>query len=173
MNYAKNMAHVIQVSKINSLDVFKNKIEEVFRHIRNGGSLTNLCKMWEFDYSELIKLIKKDKELYNEYLSCLEDRKEWARERIFEELKSISTYNIQDAVNDDGTLKKIKELPEDLARSIKEIDAEGGIKFTDKLKALDQKQKLLGLSIEKVELTGKISLESLILEAKKEIKNDE
>jgi hypothetical protein len=157
----------IPTTKINSIDVFENRIEEVFRHIRNGGSLTQLSKLWKFDYSEFMKSIRSNPTLLNEYQSALEDRKEWAKERIYEELQYMGTYNIKDAVNPDGTLKTIHELPEDLARSIKEIDVDGGIKFTDKRASLADKQKLLGLTVEKLELTGKLTLADLINQAKK------
>jgi len=154
-------------AKIASLNIFKSQLEDVFRHLRNGGSLTQLCKMWGCDYSELMRLIRSDADIFKEYKACLEDRKEWARERIYEELQYMGNYNIKDAVNHDGTMKNVVDLPEDLARSIKEVDADGGIKFQDKLKALDQKQKLLGLNIEKVELTGKMTLADIIIGAKK------
>lgn len=157
----------LPLTKINSIDVFENRLDEVLNHVANGGSLTQFCKLVKCDYSALMKFIRKSDDIKKRYDQAISDRQEWAKERIFEELKYMSAYNIQDAVNADGTLKTVRDLPEDLARSIKEVDADGGIKFTDKLKALDQKQKLLGLNVDKVEISGEITLESIINEARK------
>jgi len=162
------MSDIVPIAKLKSFELVKSNPDMIIDHIANGGSLTNLAKMIKCDYSEIMKLIRSDESLHKRYMAALEDRKEWAKERIFEELKYMSAYNIQDAVRPDGTLKTIQELPEDLARSIKEVDADGGLKFSDKLKALDQKQKLLGISTEKIEITGKLTLEDLIKQSMKE-----
>jgi hypothetical protein len=160
------------VAKLKSQMIVKGDFEAIIRHISNGGSLTQLAKMWACDYSEVMRLIRADKDKLSVYHAAIEDRKEWARERIFEELQYMGNYNIKDAVRSDGTMKTIMELPEDLARSIKEVDVDGSIKFQDKLKALDQKQKLLGLNIEKVEVSGKLTLADIIIGAKN-LKDDE
>ena len=160
------------ISKLKSQVTVKGDFESIIRHISNGGSLTQLSKMWNCDYSEIMRMIRADKEKLAAYQAAIEDRKEWARERIFEELQYMGNYNIKDAVRADGTMKTIMELPEDLSRSIKEVDVDGSIKFQDKLKALDQKQKLLGLNIEKVELSGKLTLADIIIGAKA-LKDDE
>lgn len=162
---------MLPAAKINSISVFENNIEDVLNHVANGGSLTQYCKLVKCDYSALMKKIRANEEIHNRFKQAIEDRKEWSKERILEELKYMGSYNIQDAVNPDGRLKKIRDLPEDLARSIKEVDADGGIKFTDKLAALRDKQKLLGLNVEQVELSGTVTLESLILQARS-LKND-
>jgi hypothetical protein len=162
----------VPVAKIKSQIAVKGDFDSIIRHISNGGSLTQLAKMWSCDYSELMKLIRSDKDKLSVYHAAIEDRKEWARERIFEELQYMGNYNIKDAVRTDGTMKTIQELPEDLARSIKEVDVDGSIKFQDKLKALDQKQKLLGLQTEKVEVSGKLTLADIIIGAKN-LKDDE
>lgn len=156
----------LPVAKLKSQMVVKGDPDAIIRHISNGGSLTKLAKMWMCDYSEIMRLIRADSELLKRYHAAIEDRKEWARERIFEELQMMGTYNIQDSCNPDGTFKSVRDLPEDLARSIKEVDSDGGIKFQDKLKALDQKQKLLGLITDKVEISGKLTLADIINEAR-------
>lgn len=158
--------NIVPVGKIKAIDIANSQFDMVIKHVSNGGSLTKLCKMMECDYSELMKLIRADEAKFKAYNQAKEDRKEWASERIYEELQYMGNYNIKDAVNTDGTMKTIKDLPEDLARSIKEVDADGGVKFVDKLKAIDQKQKLLGLSTEKHEVTGKLTLADVIMAAK-------
>lgn len=158
---------MLPVAKLKSKIVIESDFETIISHISNGGSLTQLAKMWCADYSEIMKLIRSDKDKLATYRSAMEDRKEWAKERIFEELQYMGNYNIRDAVRSDGTMKTIQELPEDLARSIKEVDVDGSIKFQDKLKALDQKTKLLGLNVEKLEVSGKLTLADIIIGARK------
>ena len=160
------MSSGFPVAKVKSKMIVQGDFQSIINHVANGGSLTQLAKMWKCDYSEIMRLIRADESLLKEYRAAIEDRKEWARERIYEELQYMSAYNIQDAINPDGTMKPARELPEDLARSIKEIDSDGGLKFQDKLKALDQKQKLLGLNTEKLEISGKLTLADIIIGAK-------
>ncbi len=155
------------VAKINSIEVFENRIDEFFNHISNGGSATQYCKLVNCDYAVLMSKIRSNEESFKRYRDAVDNRKEWAKERIYEELQYMGNYNIKDAVRADGTMKTIQELPEDLSRSIKEVDVDGSIKFQDKLKALDQKQKLLGLSVDKVEVTGRITLADMINQARK------
>ena len=74
---------------------------------------------------------------------------------------------MKDAVNPDGTIKKLQELPRNLTAAIKEINADGGLKFQDKLKAIDLFGKQMGLFVDKVQVDGKITLEQYILAAQK------
>lgn len=162
----------LPIAKLKSKSLVNQDPDLIINHVTNGGTLTSLAKMLGCDYSEIMNQIRKDESLNERYKQALEDRKEWGRERILEELQYLSAYNIQDAVNIDGTLKPVRDLPEDLARSIKEVDADGGIKFNDKLKAMDQSAKLLGLNVEKLEVSGSLSLKDIIQSADKELKEE-
>lgn len=156
----------VPVAKIKSKILVESDFDFILDHVVNGGTLTELAKTQGFSFSEVMRLINSKKELKKSYDEAVEYRKEWAKERILQELKCLGMYNIQDAVYDDGSFKKIKDLPEDLARSVKEIDSDGGVKFESKSKPLQDAIKLLGLQTEKLDVTGKFSLADLITQAK-------
>lgn len=45
-------------------------------------------------------------------------------DRVMQEVYRLATYNVQGAYNEDGSCKKISELPEDLARAIEGFEVE-------------------------------------------------
>ena len=138
-------------------------MQVIFDHIANGGSAIDIAQMWGLSYVKLMRHIKSKKDLSEKYEEALKLREEWARERVISEVNSLATFNIKDAFNPDGSFKKAYELPEKLTAAIKEIDSDGGLKFQDKLKALDLFGKQMGLFTEKKEISGHLSLESIVL----------
>lgn len=139
----------------------------VINHVSNGGSLIDLCKTWQVRYSDVMRAIRSNPSYFERYEAALVDRKEWARERVYKEIRNVSTFDLKMALNEDGTFKKLKDMPDEVVASIKEISTNGEIKFIDKLKALEMLSRQLGLFVDKIEHTGKLSLEQLILEAGK------
>ena len=123
--------------------------DRVVDHISNGGSLLDFCKMLGFKYSDVMRFIRTDPARKSIYEQALIDREEWAKERVISEIRALATYSIKDAMNQDGTFKRLADMPDELASAIKEIDAEGSLKFSDKLKALEMLGRQLGMFTEK------------------------
>lgn len=158
----------MKVKNIEPIEVLKNDpqaMQSLFDHIANGGSAIDIAKLWGLSYIKLMRHIKSKQDLQEKYDEALELRNEWARERVISEVKNLSTFNIRDMFNSDGTLKKAVELPENLLAAIKEVDKDGALKFQDKLKALDLFGKQLGLFVDKKEINGtmNMSLESIVM----------
>ena len=147
-------------------------IDLIIDHVANGGTIIDLCKMWAIKYSDVMRVIRANESYKKSYDQALLDRDEWAKERILSEVKALSTYTIKDALNADGTFKALKDMPDHLAAAIKEVDLDGNLKFSDKLKALDLLGKQLGIFIEKKEISGRVTLEQLILEAHSSMKDE-
>lgn len=145
----------------------KEKFQTIIDHNSNGGSLLDLCALWNVRYSDVMREIRADKELSKQYDQSLKDREEWAKERILAEIKSLAVFNIKEIFNHDGTLKKPSEMPPGFTAAIKEVTVDGDIKFIDKLKALDLYHKQMGLFVDKKEVSGTISLAQLVLAADK------
>jgi len=139
--------------------------DRVVDHISNGGSLLDFCRMLGFKYSDVMRFIRSNPARRATYEQALVDRKEWAQERVISEIRALATYSIKDAMNQDGTFKRLAEMPDELASAIKEIDADGAVKFSDKLKALEMLGRQIGMFVEKKEVSGKVTLEQLILAA--------
>jgi len=107
-----------------------------------------------------------------------EDRLELKADTIIRELIRIGMVDVRTAFNEDGTLKAIKDLSEDLGRAISGIEVEEiyrgtgedrkvwgvtkKIKFWKKTEALELLGKHLKLFIERLDITGKIKLEDII-----------
>ena len=147
-------------------------IDLIIDHVSNGGTIIDLCKMWAIKYSDVMRTIRANESHKKSYDQALLDRDEWAKERILSEVKALSTYSIKDALNADGTFKALKDMPDHLAAAIKEVDLDGNLKFSDKLKALDLMGKQLGIFIEKREISGRVTLEQLIMEAHSSMKDE-
>lgn len=147
-------------------------IDLIIDHVANGGTIIDLCKMWAIKYSDVMRVIRANELYKKSYDQALLDRDEWAKERILSEVKALSTYTIKDALNADGTFKALKDMPDHLAAAIKEVDLDGNLKFSDKLKALDLLGKQLGIFIEKKEISGRVTLEQLIMEAHSSMKDE-
>ncbi len=111
-----------------------------------------------------------------------EEKLELKAERVLQELMRVAFVDLRQAFDADGRLKPVHELPEDVARALaslesdevlpgQEGDGPGGIvrkvRLHDKLKALELLGKHLELFKERVEFSGQLTLEQLILEASK------
>lgn len=142
-------------------------METIINHVANGGSILDLCRTWGVGYSEIMKTIRSNPDYDKQYQLALKDREEWAKERILKEVQALGTFNIKDIFNHDGTIKKPSEMPDTFTAAIKEVTADGDIKFIDKLKALDLYHKQMGLFVDKKEVSGTISLAQLVLAADK------
>lgn len=164
----------------NSVIVFSdpNLMERIVNHVVNGGSLITLGDMLGVPYSALNAFIKADSKRVAEYAQALEDRKEWAKERVLQEIRDLGTYDIRKILDADGKVRPPSEWPDAIAKAISGIDIselfEGSgeertqvgwtkkIKTVDKLKALEIMAKNLNLLTEKHEVTGTLTLEKLV-----------
>jgi hypothetical protein len=144
-------------------------INTICKHIANGGTMISICRLWGVDSSEVLRQIRSNDETKKLYDQALEDRKEYFRERTIEEVQRLATYNIKDALEADGRMKKVQDMPDEFTAAIREIDSDGGIKFVDKVKPLEMLAKLAGIA-DKVEVSGKMTLEQMLIAASKDEK---
>jgi hypothetical protein len=142
-------------------------IKTIVEHVANGGSALDLCNTWKVSFSTIMKAIKSNPDYDKEYQAAIISRDEWAKERILKEQQALAMFNIKDAYNADGTIKPIQQMPDHVTAAIKEIDSDGGVKFLDKNKSLDQYHKQMGLFVDKKEVSGTISWEHILNEAAK------
>ena len=91
------------------------------------------------------------------------ERTEITSDRVLKELFRLATVDIAEAFNEDGTLKPIHEIPEDVRRAISGVDVDTlsgelvrhKIRFWSKDSALEKLGKHLKLFTEKIEHSGK------------------
>jgi hypothetical protein len=123
----------------------KRTLDVILSHVRNGGSLLELCDTWDVRYSDVIAWVREDKtkggrsELYDQAMS---DRSEWTDEMILSEVRAACRFDIRRLYyrkghEKAGRLIPIEELDAETARMIRDIDEDGNVKVYDKLKALE------------------------------------
>lgn len=117
----------------------------ILAHVRNGGSLIELCDTWGVRYSDVIEWVRADKTAGGRsetYDSAMRDRSEFTDEMVLSEIRSICRFDIRRLYYPKGHAKAgqlipIEELPADCARMIREVDEGGKVKVYDKLKGLE------------------------------------
>ena len=104
-------------------------------------------------------------------------------DRVMLEYERLALLDVADLFNPDGSMKRLDEMPEDARRAIsgmelremQPLETPDGpiavqlrkIKLVDKKGALDSLAKIMGLMKDKVEVTGKLTLEQLVAESMK------
>jgi hypothetical protein len=132
----------------------RRTLDVVLSHVRNGGSLIELCDTWQVRYSDVIGWIREDRtkdgrsELYEQ---AMRDRSEWTDEMVLSEIRLRCRLDPRRLYNTDGTRKKVHELDADVARMIEEVKADGSIKFFGKKEALELAGKNRKLYTDKTE----------------------
>lgn len=166
----------------------EDAIGEFYKHIANGGSPIDLAASWKIPYSELMHWVHKSPTRKQMYEDAITAQAEWAVRRVLQEVKRIGFADIRDAYDESGKLKEMKDMPPEVAAVIAGVESieyyEGSgkereqvgwikkVKFWNKLDAIKMLATNLGMLVERVEHTGRVSLESLITESIS-IKKDE
>lgn len=154
-------------------------MQRVTNHVMMGGSLIDLADLLQIRYCDLIRWIRYNKETSEAYDQALRDRNEWAKERVLKEIREISFFDIRKILDPEGNVIPVDEWPDEVSKAVvgvevSEIHGSGDekglvigklkkIKMLDKLKALEMAAKNLSLLTEKHEVSGKVTLDQLIL----------
>jgi phage terminase small subunit len=117
-------------------------------------------------------------ERLNELREKAEKKFDITRERILQEYSRLAFSNLKNFFNDDGTMKLLNEIDEDSIRAIAGLEVEqifkGGnkskevtgllkkIKIADKKGALDSLARIKGMFVDKIEHSGKITIDDLV-----------
>lgn len=167
---------------------YKQKLERILAQpdllqticdsIANGGSIVALARLWDVQYSHLCHWLNRDKERATAYIQALNDRAEWCKETMLNELRALALSDIRQAFDANGRLKPMAEIPEAVARALasvetfEEYDGHGDarvyvgdtkkIKFWNKPDAIATMMKHLGMLIEKHQVAVGSKLEDLL-----------
>lgn len=151
----------------------------VYRHVANGGTMTELAKMWGIPYHEVYSMMQSTEKNSTLLSRATIARGEFYVEKVKGLLNDLTNSTIKGLYNDDGKLKPVHEMDDVLAASVASIksteyfEGEGRdkaqvgwikeVKFWDKTKAIEMLAKSLGMFIEKHEHTHKLTLEDLVV----------
>jgi hypothetical protein len=170
----KNLPQTIEYSKLSTL-------ADVFDLISCGGTLPQICVDRLLSYKNVWNWIESSVELRALYDDALRRREEWLRELVIHEVKSIAGADPRMLFNEAGELRPVHEWPDGIAKAVASVDVSeiwegrgserqiiGNVKkvrFYDKNKAIDTLAKTLGLFTEKVEHSGSVSWEDVVVRA--------
>lgn len=147
-------------------------LEDIITHVSSGGSLIELCRIWQVHFHAINSWIYKEhKEAYEQAVAA---SSEYMIQMIRDELKSIASIDIRQAYDESGSLKPVKDWPENLAKVVSNIESAeinageetiGQVKkitLWNKIKALELLGKNLSMFVDRHEFTGKVTLEDLV-----------
>lgn len=153
-------------------------METIFNHIASGGTLAGLCEVWGVNYGIVRGWINSSEDRAKVYIEACAARDDLTKDIIFQQLMSVAKSKLRTLFNEDGSLKSPHDWPEDADAFVASIETEElfdgagderqhigytkKIKLWDKLKSIEMLGKKLGLFAEKVEHSGKITLEDII-----------
>ena len=152
------------------------RMDHITLHVANGGSLIDISKAAMIPYSKIMAWIRADKVRLDAYTAAMDDRREWAKESVLSEIRSLGMWDIRKVIDDKGNLLPTSEWPDDVAKAIIGIDVSERydnesettnitkkIKTVDKLKSLEMVAKNLSLLIEKHDVRHEVTLDQLIM----------
>jgi hypothetical protein len=161
-------------------------IQKVCAHVSMGGSLIDLAETLGINYAGLLKWIRSESNRNKAYDQALEDRKEWAKEKIFKLIMDVSSADIRQLYDDEGKLLHPKKWPSNVAAAVTAVETlevhEGigqdreyigdtkRVKLVDKNRSIELVMKHLSMLVEKHEHKGSLTLEQLVRESKKDDK---
>lgn len=142
-------------------------------HLTAGGSLIDLAKTWNVSYINLLKWIRSDKQRETVYNQAMNDRNEWARELVLNELFRLTHGSSAELLDARGELIPPTEWTEEQKARVEsiriktyvdkngEVTNEHFVKSWDKLKAITLFGKNQGLFQDVLHVKG-LTLEDLV-----------
>lgn len=160
--------------RINNPDTMRMIVD----HVANGGSLIDLCELWQLRYSDINNWIYNNPERTKLYETAIKARSEWFVQRVLKEIRNISTVDIREAYDDDGNLKDMKDIPSHVAAAIARVETfeeyQGSGKdreyigrtkkvfFVDKMKAAELLAKHIFFFVEHRIITGDVNVHNKV-----------
>jgi hypothetical protein len=137
----------------------------------NGDLLIDVCTRMNVKYSDVMGYIMADTDRKLAWNAAVKDGQSHLVNTLISELKAMRGFNIKDALNSDGTVRRIEDIPEALQKAITSIevrevfDEEGKltgfiktIKLADKHKSIDMLGKQLNMFIDKIVVSGAVDV---------------
>lgn len=146
--------------------------------VADGGTLVQLCKEWNVSFGLISNWIHSDESRSKRYRQALNDRGEWATERLLQELRRLAFVDIRSAFTPQGTIKPMDQWPDELGSAVQSVDVEElfagrgaekehigqskKIKFWDKNKSIETLCKTMQMFQDRVEITASESIVELV-----------
>lgn len=160
-------------------------MQQIFRHLANGGHLFDLLDLWGCAYSDVLAWIVEDDARRNLYNSAMQTQGEYVKREVLDTLRKIARFDIRTLYYENGALKHPTTWPPEAAFAVAGVETEDlfewtgekgdksreligyakKVKLRDNLRAFEMIGKNLALFIERHEHTHKHTLEALVMAA--------
>ena len=150
----------------------------ICERVAEGESLTIIAPETGHTYGQMRRMIRNNDEAEKHYKQALEDRKEWVIERVLAEIRRVSLVDIRKLYDEHGCLLAVKDWPDEMGAAVASVkstelfDGYGKdresightkeVKLWGKEKSWELIGKNLQLFTERVEVSGRVTLEDLI-----------
>lgn len=154
----------------------EDAIDQICENIANGGSIPSIAKILKVYPSHITRWIRADADRTKRYEAALSDRDEWEVETVLSKLRAINEFDITSILDEEGKVLPPAQWPQQAVAAIqsfesKELYSKDGdylgtnrsVKHVDSLKALELSGKRHSLFDQKIQHTGHVTLEQLVL----------
>jgi len=157
------------------------RMERIFKHLSNGGTIIDYCRLVGQRYDEVMFWINSDEERRGLYEKGKQARLDWLYESCLKQYNALSTLDIRQLYGESGELKPMKDWPEEAAlavagvESLEQFEMVDGVresvgelkrvKTYDKNKSLEALGKHIRMFADVIEVRGEISIRGALDEA--------
>lgn len=92
-------------------------IDDIARAVAAGGTLAQFCQSRNLDHG-IIRTWLATGEHGKRYSAALDIRDDYARDIVFGELMAFIRTDVTEALDEDGNLRKLSEIPKDIRRML-------------------------------------------------------
>jgi len=139
--------------------------QNICNYIADGGTLVEFCASHDISYPATLNWIRQDNTRRTLFERAQDDGDQWQIDKIRRELRDMGDQDLSLIFDEGGKQLPFNKWPHKLQRAVKSIKhTKDGteITFHDKVKALELMGRSAGMFKEKVEVSGKVTLETLI-----------
>lgn len=123
-------------------------IDRICAHVAGGGSIVDWCITEGIAWAALHVWINK-KPQQKQYLAAEKAQTEWAIKKVLAELRDLAFIDVSKTMNDDGSIKPLKDWPKDALKAV------AGIDVTEKLTGETKTRVTMVSKIKSIELMMK------------------
>jgi hypothetical protein len=142
----------------------------LYRHIASGGDIMGLCDIFKVNYADFMFWFRKDSERSKVLDTAFTDRNEWFKETVLSEARKLATFDAREVFDDEGKVKDPSEWSDAVASMVANMsvtyDGDGNptykVTMWKKEKALELLGKSIKMFIDRIDHSGKMSLEDLV-----------
>lgn len=159
--------------------------ETICLGVAMGSTLRQISRNFGIPYPWLFKYIMDDPGLKNKYELALSERKDYMTQFLFDQFKILAESDLRQLFNEDGSMKPIKDWPDNAAQFVSSVEVDElfagtgkdrelightkKVKLWDKMKALESLAKHMNFVVDSNKEGKALTWEALIVMSMKAV----